>query len=55
MLKAFPMTAWLGVTPQNRHLVNYSKHAAIRTMSLWKRTTKQNMHNQLTHYAGGIK
>jgi hypothetical protein len=33
-----------GVTPQNRHLANYSNHATIRTMSLWKRTTKQNMH-----------
>jgi hypothetical protein len=32
------------VTPQNRHLANYSNHATIRTMSLWKRTTKQNMH-----------
>jgi hypothetical protein len=32
------------VTPQNRHLANYSNHATILTMSLWKRTTKQNMH-----------
>jgi hypothetical protein len=32
------------VTPQNRHLANYSNHATIRKMSLWKRTTKQNMH-----------
>jgi hypothetical protein len=32
------------VTPQNRHLANHSNHAIIRTMSLWKRTTKQNMH-----------
>jgi hypothetical protein len=43
------------VTPQNRHLANYSKHATIRMMSLWKRTTKQNVHKQHTHYAGGIK
>jgi hypothetical protein len=32
------------VTPQNRHLTNYSNHATIRTMSLWKCTTKQNKH-----------
>jgi hypothetical protein len=43
------------VTPQNRHLANYSNHTTIRTMSLWKRTTKQNVHKQHTHYAGGIK
>jgi hypothetical protein len=32
------------VMPQNWHLANYSIHATIRTLSLWKRTTKQNMH-----------
>jgi hypothetical protein len=32
------------VMPQNRHPANYSNHATVRTMSLGKRTTKQNMH-----------
>jgi hypothetical protein len=43
------------VMPQNQHLANYSKHTTIRMMSLWKRTTKQNVHKQHTHYVGGIK
>jgi hypothetical protein len=43
------------VTPQNRHLANYSNHATIRTMSLWKRTTKQVVHMQHARDAGGIK
>jgi hypothetical protein len=32
------------VTPQNRHLADYSNHATIYTVSLWKRTTKHNVH-----------
>jgi hypothetical protein len=32
------------VTPQNRHLADYSDHAAIYMMSLWKCTTKRLMH-----------
>jgi hypothetical protein len=36
--------AGLGVTPQNRHLADYSDHATIYMMSLWKRTTKRLVH-----------
>jgi hypothetical protein len=43
------------VTPQNRHLANYSSHATIRTMSLWKHTTKRLVHVQHARDAGGIK
>jgi hypothetical protein len=32
------------VTPQNRHLADYSDHATIYMMSLWKRTTKRLVH-----------
>jgi hypothetical protein len=32
------------VTPQNRHLADYSDHATIYMMSLWKRTTKRRVH-----------
>jgi hypothetical protein len=32
------------MTPQNRHLGDYSDQATIYVMSLWKRTTKRNMH-----------
>jgi hypothetical protein len=32
------------VTPQNWHLADYNDHAIIYMMSLWKRTTKHNMH-----------
>jgi hypothetical protein len=42
-----PMDAedWLlDVTPQNRHLADYSHHATIYTVSLWKRTTKRLVH-----------
>jgi hypothetical protein len=43
------------VTPQNRYLANYSNHATIRTMSLWKRPPSKMCMSQHTHYAGGIK
>jgi hypothetical protein len=45
----------LHVTPQNWHLVNYSNHATICTMSLWKRTTKRLVHMQHARDVGGIK
>jgi hypothetical protein len=32
------------VTPQNRHLADYSDQATIYMMSLWKRTTKRLVH-----------
>jgi hypothetical protein len=32
------------VTPQNRHIADYSDHATIYMMSLWKRTTKRLVH-----------
>jgi hypothetical protein len=34
----------VGVTPQNRHLADYSDHATIYMISLWKRTTKRLVH-----------
>jgi hypothetical protein len=34
---------------------NYSNHAIIRTMSLWKRPPSEMCMSQHTHYAGGIK
>jgi hypothetical protein len=43
------------VTPQNRHVVNYSNHATIRMMSVWKRTTKRLVHVQHARDGGGIK
>jgi hypothetical protein len=43
------------VMPQNWHLANYSNHATIRMMSLWKRTTKRLVHMQHARDAGGIK
>jgi hypothetical protein len=38
-----------GVTPQNRHLTNYSNYATIRTMSLWKRPPSEMCTSQHTH------
>jgi hypothetical protein len=35
---------FITVTPQNRHLTDYSDHATIYMMSLWKRTTKRLVH-----------
>jgi hypothetical protein len=43
------------VTPQNRHLADDSASATIRTMTLWKRTTKRLVHVQHARDAGGIK
>jgi hypothetical protein len=43
------------VTPQNRHLADYSDQATIYMMSLWKRTTKRLVHVQHARDAGGIK
>jgi hypothetical protein len=43
------------VTPQNWHLANYSNHATIRMMSLWKRPPSKMCKSQHTHYVGGIK
>jgi hypothetical protein len=37
-------TISLGVTPQNRHLADYSDQATIYMMSLWKRTSKPLVH-----------
>jgi hypothetical protein len=43
------------VTPQNWHVANYSNHATIRMMSVWKRTTKRLVHVQHARDVGGIK
>jgi hypothetical protein len=40
------------VTPQNRHLADYSDHATIYMMSLWKCTTKRLVHVQHARDAG---
>jgi len=47
--------AYITITPQNRHVANYSNHATIRMMSVWKRTTKRLVHVQHERDAGGIK
>jgi hypothetical protein len=48
-------SGWGGVTPQNRHLVDYSDHATIYMMSLWKRPPGIMRTSKNTHYAGGVK
>jgi hypothetical protein len=42
------------VTPQNRHLADYSDQATIYMMSLWKRPPSIICTSKYTHYAGGI-
>jgi hypothetical protein len=43
------------VTPQNLHLADYSDHATIYMMSLWKGITERLVHIQHARDAGGIK
>jgi hypothetical protein len=38
------LSLWCFVMPQNWHLGDYSDHATIYMMSLWKRTTKRLVH-----------